>query len=120
MSRGSADPAPGQGLGPQGFRDFVTELRGAFPDLHIEPVHLLATEDAVALAHSVTGTHSRPLMGHAATGEALDVRGVQLDLVSPARRIGAASRVGCGADFFAHLRWEVYFAKNSISFAFHS
>ena len=120
MSQGSADPAPGQGLGPQGFRDFVTELRSEFPDLHIEPGHLLATEDEVALAYGVTGTHSGPLVGHAATGEAVDVRGVQLGLVKRARRIGAASRVGCGADFFAHLRWEVYFAKNSISFAFHS
>ena len=81
MSRGPADPAPGQGLGPQGFRDFFTELRGAFPDLHIEPIHLLATEDEVALAYGVTGTHSGPLVGHAATGEALDVRGVQLGLV---------------------------------------
>ena len=80
-SRGSADPAPGQGLGPQGFRDFFTELPGALPDLHIEPVHLLATEDEVALAYSVTGNPSRPLMGHAATGEALDVRGVQLGLI---------------------------------------
>ena len=72
------DPAPGQGLGPQGFRDFFTELRSAFPDLHIEPVHLLATEDEVAFAYSVTGTHSGPLMGHAATGKVVDVRGVQI------------------------------------------
>ena len=41
----------------------------------------LATEVEVALADSVTGTHSGPLMGHAATGEAVDVRGVQLGLV---------------------------------------
>ena len=71
------DPAPGQGLGPQGFRNFFTDLRIAFPDLHIEPVHLLATDDEVAFAYTVTGTHRGPLMGHASTGKSVEVRGVQ-------------------------------------------
>jgi len=33
------DPAPGQGPGPQGYRDFFGDLRTAFPDLHIEVEH---------------------------------------------------------------------------------
>ena len=30
------DPAPGQGPGPQGFRDMFTEMRTAFPDLQVD------------------------------------------------------------------------------------
>ncbi|MGI8869618.1 MAG: ester cyclase [Mycobacteriales bacterium] len=33
------DPAPGQGPGPQGYRDLFSEMRSAFPDLHVEVEH---------------------------------------------------------------------------------
>lgn len=72
------DPAPGQGTGPQGFRDMFAELRTAFPDLHIEVEHLTATDDDVAFAYTLTGTHQGPLMGHAATGKAARIRGMQI------------------------------------------
>ncbi len=72
------DPAPHQGPGAQGFQDMFAELRTAFPDLHIEVEHLTATEDDVAFAYTVTGTHQGPLQGHAATGKAFTMRGVQL------------------------------------------
>jgi steroid delta-isomerase-like uncharacterized protein len=72
------DPAPGQGPGAQGFQDMFAELRTAFPDLHIEVEHLTATEDDVAFAYTVTGTHQGPLQGHAGTGKAFTMRGVQL------------------------------------------
>lgn len=72
------DPAPGQGPGPQGFRDMFTEMRTAFPDLHVELEHLTATDDDVALAYTVTGTHQGPLMGHEPTGGSISIRGVQL------------------------------------------
>lgn len=72
------DPAPGQGRGPQGYRDMFRELRTAFPDLHIEVEHLTATDDDVAFAYTVTGTHDGPFQGHAATGKKIEVRGVQI------------------------------------------
>lgn len=72
------DPAPGQGPGAQGFQDMFAELRTAFPDLHIEVEHLTATEDDVAFAYTVTGTHQGLLQGHAATGKPFTMRGVQL------------------------------------------
>ncbi len=72
------DPAPHQGPGAQGFQDMFAELRTAFPDLHIEVEHLTATEDDVAFAYTVTGTHQGPLQGHAGTGKAFTMRGVQL------------------------------------------
>ncbi|MBA3783587.1 MAG: ester cyclase [Nocardioides sp.] len=74
----SVDHDPAQGPGPGGYRSFYTEMRTAFPDLHIEVEHLTAADDDVAFAHTVTGTHQGPLMGHDATGKAIKVRGMQI------------------------------------------
>jgi predicted ester cyclase len=51
------DPAPEQGPGPEGFKDMFRTMRTAFPDLEVTPEHMVATEDDVALAYTVTGTH---------------------------------------------------------------
>lgn len=72
------DPAPGQGPGRQGFKAFFTELTTAFPDAHIEPAHLVADEDNVAIAYTLTGTHQGDFNGVAPTGKRIEVRGVQI------------------------------------------
>jgi steroid delta-isomerase-like uncharacterized protein len=72
------DPAPGQGPGPQGFKDLVTGLRSSFPDLNIDVEHLTATDDDVAFAYVITGTHQGPLMGHPPTGRSFKIRGLQI------------------------------------------
>ena len=72
------DPAPGQGPGPQGYRDMFAELRTAFPDLRVQVEHLIATGDDVAFAYTITGTHQGVLQGHAATGKSIEVRGMQI------------------------------------------
>lgn len=51
------DPALEQGPGAQGFRDMFATMRAAFPDLQMTPEHMTATEDDVALAYTITGTH---------------------------------------------------------------
>jgi steroid delta-isomerase-like uncharacterized protein len=72
------DPAPGQAPGPQGYRDMFSELRTAFPDLHVEVEHLTATDDDVAFAYMITGTNHGPFQGNPATGNRINVRGVQI------------------------------------------
>lgn len=72
------DPAPGQAAGPQGYRAMFGELRSAFPDLAVEVVHLTATDDDVAFAYSLTGTHRGTFEGHAPTGRSFTVRGLQI------------------------------------------
>ncbi|MBA3233978.1 MAG: ester cyclase [Propionibacteriales bacterium] len=72
------DPGPGQGSGPEGFRQFFSEFRTAFPDLSVEVEHLTATDDDVAIAYTVSGTHEGPLLGHEPTGKTMSVRGVQI------------------------------------------
>ncbi|MDQ6819803.1 MAG: ester cyclase [Actinomycetota bacterium] len=72
------DPAPGQGAGREGFKTFFTQLTTAFPDAHIEPAHMVADADDVAIAYTLTGTHQGDFNGIAATGMKIEVRGVQI------------------------------------------
>ncbi len=72
------DPAPDQGPGREGFRHFFTALRTAFPDAHIEPAHLVADDDHVCIAYTLTGTHKGDFNGIAPTGNTIEVRGVQI------------------------------------------
>ncbi len=72
------DPDPNQGSGPEGFIRFFTGFRTAFPDLHISVEQLVADEDNVAIAYTITGTHKGELMGIPATGRQIKARGVQI------------------------------------------
>ena len=72
------DPAPDQGPGPEGFHDFFKALTAAFPDTKIEAQRLVADDDNVAVAYTLTGTHEGEFHGVAPTGKKIEVRGVQI------------------------------------------
>jgi steroid delta-isomerase-like uncharacterized protein len=72
------DPAPFQEQGPEGFKKFFRYLSNAFPDFNIEPEHMVATDDDVAVAYTLTGTHQGEFLGVEPTGRAIEVRGVQI------------------------------------------
>jgi steroid delta-isomerase-like uncharacterized protein len=72
------DPAPDQGPGPAGFKQFFRTLRRAFPDLHITPEHVDATEDDIALAYTITGTHHGDFLGVSPTSKQIRARGLQI------------------------------------------
>lgn len=72
------DPAPDQGSGPEGFQTFFATLAGAFPDAHIELETLVADDDNVAIAYTLTGTHQGDFMEVAPTGKRIKARGVQI------------------------------------------
>jgi steroid delta-isomerase-like uncharacterized protein len=72
------DPAPDQAKGPEGFIGFFTQFRTAFPDLKIAVEHLVADEDNVAIAYTVTGTQEGPFQGIPATGKKIKARGMQI------------------------------------------
>ncbi len=72
------DSAPGQGAGPEGFTQFFTLFRSAFPDLNIAVEHMLADDDNVAFAYTITGTHQGDFMGIPATGKRIKARGMQI------------------------------------------
>ena len=72
------DPAPGQEAGPQGFRAFFGMMRAAFPDLHIGVDQMVASDDHVSFAYTITGTHQGEFMGVAPTGRRISARGMQI------------------------------------------
>lgn len=72
------DPAPDQGPGQQGFKDFWATFRSAFPDLSVQVDQMVADDDNVAFAYRATGTHQGDFMGVAPSGKPIDVRGVQI------------------------------------------
>ncbi len=72
------DPAPDQGEGAAGLRQFWTSFRTAFPDLKIQIEELVADDDKVAIAYTVSGTHQGDFEGHSPTGKQMSVRGLQI------------------------------------------
>lgn len=72
------DPAPGQAPGRDGFRQFFQTLAAAFPDAHIEPAHLVADDEHVSIAYTLTGTHQGEFQGVPASGKRIEVRGMQI------------------------------------------
>jgi steroid delta-isomerase-like uncharacterized protein len=72
------DPASDQEPGPEGFIHFFTGFRAAFPDLNISVEKLVADEDNVAIAYTVTGTHQGDFLGISATGRQIKARGMQI------------------------------------------
>jgi steroid delta-isomerase-like uncharacterized protein len=72
------DPAPDQGLGREGFRSFFHSLATAFPDAHLEPVAMVADDDHIAFAYTLTGTHRGDFQGIAPSGKSIEVRGLQI------------------------------------------
>ncbi len=91
------DPAPNQGMGPEGFISYFTELRTAFPDLRIAVDHMVADDDNVAFAYTVTGTHDGPLMGFAPTGRKISARGMQITRFENGKQVerwGSSDQLG--------------------------
>lgn len=72
------DPAPDQGPGPEGFIEFFTTFRKAFPDLEVAVDHMVADEDNIAMAYTITGTHKGDFQGIPPTGKKIKARGVQI------------------------------------------
>jgi steroid delta-isomerase-like uncharacterized protein len=72
------DPAVGQVPGPEGYRMFFTGLRTAFPDMSVTLETLVADEESIAFAYTLTGTQTGPLMGFAPTGKKIKIRGMQI------------------------------------------
>ncbi|MFJ4846896.1 ester cyclase [Streptomyces sp. NPDC088733] len=91
------DPAPGQVPGPEGYEEMFAGMRTAFPDLHIDVEHVLATDEEIAFAYTVTGTHLGELMGHPPTGRTVSYRGMQISRVKDGKlveRWGSSDELG--------------------------
>lgn len=72
------DPAPNQGPGAQGYIDFFSMMRNAFPDMKVDVETMVANEDKVSFAYTLTGTHKGEFMGVSPTGKKINARGMQI------------------------------------------
>ena len=91
------DPAPGQVAGPEGYRTFFSSMRKAFPDMAVSLDTMVADEDSVAFAYTMTGTHQGVLMGIAPTGKKIKIRGLQISKFRDgkmAERWGSSDQLG--------------------------
>ncbi len=69
-------PFPGQGPGPEGYRQVVTAIRDAFPDLYLTLGDILAEGDRVAFRYTMEGTHQGDFVGIPPTGKPFSVEGM--------------------------------------------
>ena len=91
------DPAPDQSAGPKGIGEFWATFKTAFPDVALEPVQVVATEEYVTAVLEITGTHRGEFLGHEATGKSFTVRGIQVGKFADGKmtdRWGATDQLG--------------------------
>ena len=75
----SHDPSTPEHLpGPEGERQLVTLVRGAFPDGRITIEDLVAEGDRVAVRWTFRGTHRGDFMGIAPTGKEVEMGAMDL------------------------------------------
>lgn len=91
------DPAPGQVAGPAGYRSLFTEMRTAFPDMKVDVAALVADDESIAFAYTLTGTQKGPLTGIAPTGKKVQIRGMQFSKFRNGRMVerwGSSDQLG--------------------------
>lgn len=72
------DPAPGQVHGPQGYIALFQQMISAFPDFAVDVEHLVADDENVTFAYTMTGTHRGEFLGIPPTGREIRARGLQI------------------------------------------
>lgn len=67
------DPLPGTSPDFAGLKDFVTQVRSAFPDLETTAEDILVEGDRLAVRSTIRGTHKGDFMGIPASGKKVEV-----------------------------------------------
>jgi steroid delta-isomerase-like uncharacterized protein len=80
-------PFPGQGPGPEGYRQVVTAIRDAFPDLHLTLEDILGEGDKVAFRYTMGGTHQGDFMGIPPTGNPFSVGGMIIARIAEGKAV---------------------------------
>ena len=62
--------------GPEGFKQYVTIYRTAFPDLHCTIEDMVAEEEKVVSRFTLRGTHLGDMMGIPPTGKKAEIVGI--------------------------------------------
>jgi predicted ester cyclase len=72
---------PGAAQGPNAIRQYLTILKGAFPDRKVRNEMLLCAGDHVIVRSTVTGTSTGPYFGLPPTGKTFSVMGTDVYLI---------------------------------------
>lgn len=67
------DPLPGTSADLAGIKEFVAQIRAAFPDLQVTVDDLIGEGDRLAVRSTMRGTHEGDFMGIPATGKKVEV-----------------------------------------------
>jgi steroid delta-isomerase-like uncharacterized protein len=67
------NPLPGTSPDLAGIKDFVAQIRAAFPDLQMTADDLIVEGDRLAVRSTMRGTHEGDFMGIPATGKKVEV-----------------------------------------------
>ena len=67
------DPLPGTTADLAGLKDFVAQIRAAFPDLQVTADEMIGEGDRLAVRSTLRGTHQGDFMGIPATGKRVEV-----------------------------------------------
>lgn len=67
-------PAPGQGPGVEGVKQFVAGVRGGLSHLRVELEHVVAEGDLVASHVTISGLHTGDLFGMPPSGKDVTIR----------------------------------------------
>lgn len=71
----------GSFAGHQGVRNFISQLREAFPDLNLYLRDVFSDKNLVGAEWTFEGTHTGPLEGLDPTGNRVHFRGVSVSLI---------------------------------------
>ena len=72
------DPAPGQGPGLEGVKQYFSSLHTAFPDVQMNVDYMVAEGDKVVARVSVSGTHQGEFLGINPTGNHVAITGIDV------------------------------------------
>ena len=75
--------------GPEGFKQFVTMFRTAFPDLNLTVEDTFGEVDKLVSRWTVRGTHKGDLMGIAATGKQITTTGTVISHYAGGKQVEA-------------------------------
>lgn len=68
--------------GPTELKNFVRNLRGSLPDIHVTIRDIVAEEDKVMVRLTIEGTHAGPSLGVAPSGCRIRIAGIVLVRIS--------------------------------------
>ncbi len=72
------DPAPGQGPGLEGVKQYFSSLHAAFPDVEMDVEDMIAEGEKVVARVSVSGTHQGEFLGIEPTGNRVTIKGIDI------------------------------------------